>query len=487
MKIRTNLVLINIIFAIFFSGLLIMTVIKNVPLALAFLISIFIITFLYSLFKVEKRTALMVFLVSMFTFLIGRDVLYYYFDFGTSIYNTDINIYSYNIISISIVTILISTIFIERINFSKEKKIEKSSNSKIKEVFDFSPNFKKIVLISYYIIAVASIAFVLIKIKQVRGAGYLILYSESLRTSHSLFETILLLINIVLPVSLSLSLVIFKVGFHRKLIILTYLLYIILSLGTGYRHEFVLGILFLFFINICGKSTIKDLLNIKFLLPLFLVLVMTIGFSQVIANVRMDQNYTHKSIFDVFFNFFYDQGVSINVLKQAKILEHLIPENKIYTLKFLYSGIPARVFNLPIYYGNTIENAIYGNDLNHTLSYLVLGNNYLLGMGTGSSYIAEVMHDGGYFYLIIMNFIYALLLNRISQYYKYGYIKQTLYLLILPSLLWAPRGNATAFIADLIAPSVILFVVLIVVCYKIFQKKNKSNRINNITGRLADV
>lgn len=56
-----------------------------------------------------------------------------------------------------------------------------------------------------------------------------------------------------------------------------------------------------------------------------------------------------------FIEFFYDQGVTSNVMKRAYIYKDQIPSNQIYVLEFLHSGILARLLGIPVYHGNNIE------------------------------------------------------------------------------------------------------------------------------------
>ncbi len=63
---------------------------------------------------------------------------------------------------------------------------------------------------------------------------------------------------------------------------------------------------------------------------------------------------------DGFINFFYDQGVTSNVMKRAYMYRDKIPSDQTYILEFLHSGIFARLFGIRVYHGNTVEHALHG-------------------------------------------------------------------------------------------------------------------------------
>ena len=66
---------------------------------------------------------------------------------------------------------------------------------------------------------------------------------------------------------------------------------------------------------------------------------------------------------DGFINFFYDQGVTSNVMKRAYMYRDKIPSDQTYILEFLHSGIFARLFGIRVYHGNTVEHALHGGAL----------------------------------------------------------------------------------------------------------------------------
>lgn len=129
---------------------------------------------------------------------------------------------------------------------------------------------------------------------------------------------------------------------------------------------------------------------------------------------REGGNASSLNFFEGILNFFYDQGVTGNVLKRAYMYKNQIPK-QIYTLEFLHSGILARLFNIKVYHGNTVDHAMYGGSFTHTLGYTVMNSAYLAGRGTGSSYIAELYQDFGYTGIILGNILYSFLLARITK------------------------------------------------------------------------
>ena len=182
-----------------------------------------------------------------------------------------------------------------------------------------------------------------------------------------------------------------------------------------------------------------------------------------------------------FIEFFYDQGVTSNVMKRAYIYKDQIPSNQIYVLEFLHSGILARLLGIPVYHGNNIEHAMYGGSFTHTLGYVVMGNAYLAGRGTGTCYISELYQDMGYVGILLGNIIYAYLIAKIANKQD----DKTLFLssvrfMIITQLLWAPRGSFTGFITQNIAPTTLVVFVMVFGMSKLIvsvKSKTKMKRI----------
>lgn len=446
----------------------------NVPLQFYGSLIIFFISIFYALNDIVNRSALFIFLLSFFVFLIGRDFVFYYFGFGENIYQENINTYTYITFIVTLLTILIFyflfEFFFTKSNFKIVEDYYKSWNKDVLQNISLKVFYP---ILFFSTINKAYLAYFSNKI------GYLNIYSEySVSSVESPILALLNLIEVALPVPLAVFLATRPEKNKVMGIFKIYTIYLVISLFTGSRSTFMLG-LFVMFYYILSRADYKKFINFKFISsaifggPLLIIIAMYID------SFRNGEKFQFSNINDLFLNFFNQQGVSISTIKIGKMVEEYFPEGKIYTLKFLYSGLLARILNLPIYRGNNAGNALLGNDFNHALSYFSLGDAYFKGAGAGSSYIAETMHDGGYIYLIVMNILYAYFLFLASTRRGRSFKTQVIILLILPSLFWAPRGNATAFMEQLIAPSSLVAYIIIYLLYKFYVKKIHSKHLKS--------
>src|SRR5690606_3586624 len=120
------------------------------------------------------------------------------------------------------------------------------------------------------------------------------------------------------------------------------------------------------------------------------------------------------NIIDSIFEFFYAQGVSANVIGYTMVLDESIPDGKLYSigpiLQFISNYYGYFIQGIPMPSGQTVELALNGYLFSHTISYLIMPTLYLAGIGYGSSYIAELYADFGYFGIIFGSLFYGLLI-----------------------------------------------------------------------------
>jgi len=233
--------------------------------------------------------------------------------------------------------------------------------------------------------------------------------------------------------------------------IITYAVYLLLTLLTGRRYEFVGGLLVLFV-----YFTSRDRLQLnhnrwfgkKEIIIVFIAVFFIIVLSSIVGKTRIgaQENFSDSNIF---VNFFYQQGISINVLKRTIQYQDYLAKDKLYMFGSIITFI-RKLFGFEAYYGNTIQNAQSGYSLAHSLSYVVLGNEYLNGRGMGSSYLAEVYFSFGYCGIIFVNFLYGVILNKLSLFNTRSIWKNTLILIMLHSLYLAPRSSFDGFIVDVL-------------------------------------
>lgn len=143
------------------------------------------------------------------------------------------------------------------------------------------------------------------------------------------------------------------------------------------------------------------------------------------------------------------------------------------TLSVLARSPIGRILNIAVYGGNTVENAMNGFSFAHALSYLVMGKQYLNGNGMGSSYIAEIMYSFGYMGVFIANIFYGVFLRKFFKLKKDKVWINTIIIIMMKSLFFAPRGSFDAFFSDLLSVNVWLTLIFVYLFSSMIYKNKK--------------
>lgn len=167
--------------------------------------------------------------------------------------------------------------------------------------------------------------------------------------------------------------------------------------------------------------------------------------------VRYDLEVVGSGYLDLFIRFFNQQGFSVNVIKFAKQYggEELGITSLYYTLKFLRSGVLTRwIFNFPIEYYTirTAASAYHTNSMSDFIMYNYSSYQYAKGYGLGTSYIAELYHDGGYIVLFLGSLLYGWLMARLFSLRSENVWRYTLAFMMLEQFMILPRYGADAIL-----------------------------------------
>lgn len=185
--------------------------------------------------------------------------------------------------------------------------------------------------------------------------------------------------------------------------------------------------------------------------------------------------------------FVYGQGISVKVLENVASYGSNLPD-QVYLLEFARRGLLPRIFGYPVLQGNSVERALEGGSLGHSLSYLVLGEEqYLNGLATGSSFVGEAYVDLGMVGVLLVSMAFGLLLAWMDRFGNGGVWANATRLLIAQSILWAPRGSATEFIGVLIAPSTLAVVagILLLNGALLLYQRHKDGRVGRPQAQRA--
>ncbi|WP_164860070.1 O-antigen polysaccharide polymerase Wzy family protein [Actinomyces wuliandei] len=160
--------------------------------------------------------------------------------------------------------------------------------------------------------------------------------------------------------------------------------------------------------------------------------------------------------------FLYNQGVSVRVIDNVVVFGDRLPD-QFYLAYFAHYGLVGRLLGVPSLQGNSFERAEIGGSLSHSLSRIALGDHaYLTGVSTGTSYLAEGYVQYGMVGVLGLALVVGAVLRYVDGLASTSYISNSLRMLMLPSLIWLPRGPATDFIGILVAPTTIMALVAIV-------------------------
>ncbi|WP_141560991.1 O-antigen polysaccharide polymerase Wzy family protein [Butyricimonas sp. Marseille-P3923] len=407
---------------------------------------------IYSYVKLERRILLFAFGITFFVFLLGREFLEQYLNYDRdSYFSEEITFHMYLSVWLSLISVWGAYSFFSSKGVIASRIANRSSDFYVLKIRKYS----KLVFHATYPFAIVCnliIAFF------VARSGYYSFYTEF---SGVLAQSPILYVFSKIELITPAAFCVFLATLPSKNEFMTpckaYLLYIVLTLGSGQRSGLLLGllILFVFVVFMQGIAPKERWFDKKYMRYAFLFIPLIAVTGSLFKIWRFEGNLNNLQFMKVFFGFFYEQGVTSYVIKRAYELEASIPGGVLYCLEFLHSGLPARLLGIEVFNGNTIEHALYGNSFTHALGYTVLGNRYLNGMGTGSSYIAELYYDFGYIGIVIGSFIYGWIFSWMTKGFRSNIFIRSLLFIVMSQLLWAPRGAYTAFLSFLFAPSTI--------------------------------
>jgi len=246
------------------------------------------------------------------------------------------------------------------------------------------------------------------------------------------------------------------------------------SLIIGIRNPIMLNAVFIFLYFYIRDVTKKE--EREKWLGRFEKIVLAIGtpvvllFMTMYSSIRVGKKVAMHSIGGSIIYFFYNQGVSFDVLNMGFSYIDKLPNRmgKNYTFGgiidyFKHGTIAQHLFSAEaLDSGNSIKNAMLSNSLSHGLAYATKGRAYIKGQGWGSSYLLETYIDFGYLGLIIYSVLIAVLLLKGISILRKSVLTRTMYLVILTQIYFVPRAEATGFLDFIVQLN---FWILIIICY----------------------
>ena len=468
MKIEKNLL------ALFFCNLLVIGIAALMPSYTVMILTLVLWgdLVIYALMNLEERSSLLAFLASFFTFLIGREALE---QFGLHTielrFPAKYNIMAEKLVFLSLVFFAAGYLLTGLLKPGKKKKrISYHSGNYVR--------IRKVSKILFFMTYAFNMFVVMDIVVFVFTKGYAAFYNSYV--SHVPY--VLMKIGDMSPILYWIFLSTMPSKKECKLPTIFYVGYLVISLGTGSRYAFVAGVLTLF-VYFVLRNKVNNPLHRPWLKKQHMVVaaafvpVMIIGMF-VINLIRFGRDISGINMMDAFTGFFYGQGVSINFIKRSLVYASRLPSGKWYmfgsTLDFLSDNIIARSLGATTYSGNSVGQALYGNQMSHALSYVVMGKHYLAGHGLGSSYVAELYHDLGYYGIALGNLIYGFIFRRVFRFEGKGIWSTAICFFMLNALMHAGRGSFDSFVTVILDMTTWGTILIVIVVSKMFFRESSA-------------
>ncbi|WP_404334450.1 O-antigen polysaccharide polymerase Wzy family protein [Planococcus rifietoensis] len=467
----------NLYFRTFFMLLSIVLIIsalnfEQLNIAYIAVLFIFIHNLIYATYNLEAKIIFLLFHFTFFTFLISRIILtlsqgMVYEPFSNNTTNLHIGLSLY----LSLLGVYIGFEIITYFKKNIKKKVN-TDNKNTKFNRDYTYKIRKISLVLMWIAFCAVLLREIETLIIMRETSYTelrIAYNSSLPS---------ILIRIANMYFLFFCIYLATLPSKREVFFpfIGFLALGVIVLLYGVRGDFVLNILFTVFYFYLRNHLYSN--NQKWFgkreTIILIVSIPIILFSMnYIGEIRYSNDYevsTDEN--EIIESFFYNQGVSVDIIGYVREYEESFPENGVYsfdrTLHFLKNNAFSKaIFNTEEFRAHTLERAIYGNSLGQTLSYLVYPESYFRGVGMGSSYIAELYKDFGYSGLIILNIFYGVMMAIIVPHKTRNIWIITCSLLLIQGLFYAPRSSFDGFVSNIISFPNLAGILIVIVLSKI--------------------
>lgn len=444
---------------------------------------------LYSFKGFYEKIIFLSFNITFFIFLIGRMLVTAFFGYKSNLLGTfglafsEKNVVTslLSCIYLSLLALYIGYELIQKVNLSFLNQKKNLSLDRIKSIRLFS-------LVFFYI----SVSFRFIYDYQMRQTAASEGYYQSFFTFRSSLPSFAETLSSMYDVAFFGYL---STNPNKRKSLFPILLYIgegLMAALAGRRSIFMLNIIIVF-IYFCIRSLPKSNNIIKkekkwlgkkeWIFGLVSMPVL-LAFMTFIGNIR--NNFSgavqKTSFLSSIYEFFYTQGISANLIGYTKIYANQIPKDRFYSIGPIMEFIDNRVIRplkgIPPYDGQTVDRALNGHLFAHTISYVIMPNLYLMGIGYGSSFVAELYNDfsmlgvflGSIVYGAILYLFYCILRNS-------NYILVIFTLMMTRSIMFAPRGAFLSFIVSSFSMSKIAGVLIIIIGSKVLYSLTVEKKI----------
>lgn len=441
-----------IIVLLFFLSILLFAIGIGESNFFIFTLSIFILyaaDFITSWQKRQKRGIVILFLLSFFTFLLGKMLIYtftglkWWTDFSES--ETIVVIQG---IYLALLFFPIGVTLSEHIRFSPNSKDKLSGTIKItRKTLAIQDVSIKLFWLTFAANAFEIINKVLFVVRNSYVEAYLSYRGVNIIVSRlaDVNKIVFFLFLATIPSKQA-----------AKAPIIAWTLLNLISILSGGRTTAVITILVLLFYFIYRNNHLNegetDWLTPRMKRIMIASVPAIIVFLGAWNYLRNSRN-VDMSFWRLFFDFFESQGGAYKHLAYAHRYLGELPQ-KFYTfgpvINFLRGNIfVSRITGFRMPAQNTVAAATIGYSFGQAVSYLAFPWNYLAGLGMGSSYLAELYYDFGYAGIVIFNIILGIMFSKLSRVTPRNTSGIFFMLVILDSTLNLPRNACMAWFTSI--------------------------------------
>lgn len=456
---------------------------------------------IFSLKDIKKRFLFFMFHITYFLFILGRplftvlkkwNLVVVQIEYGATLSGV---IQSFKIIYISLLFIFIGTRLIEWYKIYKDKKIntknfieliEDKIDGEQEKIIRHKINHEKINIFRFSITIVLVISFVADLSLGIEKLIYILnnSYVDSYLNFQSQIPYIVYVLSSFFEYAVYLYLATFPKKKNAYLCMTTYVISNVPSFVGGERNPICLAILFCVIYVIIRHYFDEEVWIRK---EMVIIAVICVFFGMIALGAmnyyREGSSVGSLNPFSIIEDFIYKQGVTFSWISVGFSRMSLLRSQGVISYTFgglidyvTHNKITQILFGVvPLSNTNSLEMVKYSNEMSHHLSYVALGEKYLQGHGTGTSYLLEVFTDFGWIGIVVSSILLGILF-----YYSYklctgSYKSRVFIFCMITGILFMPRGETVSCISFLwrIAFWACLILCICLYCFIVYLKKRK--------------
>lgn len=425
----------------------------------------------FACLDIKNRAAYLVFLLAFFLFLLGGEFFELYFGYPQEYsFDKSIDNHAYASLLVSLIFVFAGYMGMEYLKFKKKPRIlgphkmEKSTRLRIRYFAKLAlcicviPYFLKTIDASLYTLKNGYLSYY--TTYQCRLPGFVEVLSE-------MFTMFLFVYLATMP--------------PMKKCFLPLALYFVnggLGMLTGRRISLGIALLVVLFYVLVrhARNPKEGWINKKVILICLVACPIMLLILHVQRYLRYGSAIEGGGVFGMLASFFSQQGFSINILKLQKELsgDSLGCTSLYYTIHYLRGNVITRsLFDFPMeyYINRTVETAMQTNCLADYIMYMVDAKDFFAGYGLGTSYIAELYHDLGFFGIAFGSAVYGIILNGLFSLRQFSFWRFVVGMMMLEEFAILPRYGADVILRPFYNLTKMAFLVIFIVLVYVSKDK----------------